>query len=86
MASGLLLKYHGPESVMKLTNKNFLTPIFQLRHGTKECQYSPDEGVIRLQIRGRQVNLVCPSSQLDSYSIDKVFNVKKRLNLIILFS
>ena len=44
----------------------------QLRHGTKECQYSPDEGVIRLHLRGRPVNLVCPTSQLESYSMAKV--------------
>jgi len=42
------------------------------KHGTKECQYSPDEGILRVFIRGRQINLICPTSQLDTYSMAKV--------------
>ena len=45
------------------------------RHGTKECHYSVEEGVIRLHLRGRQVNLVCPSSQLDTFSMAKVTSI-----------
>lgn len=44
----------------------------RLRHGTKEAQWSPDEGVLRMHLRGRVVNLVCPSPQLDIYSMARV--------------
>lgn len=43
-----------------------------LRHGTKDAQYSPEDGIVRMYLRGRTVNLICPSSQLDTYSLAKV--------------
>ena len=37
------------------------------RHGTREAAWAPEEGLIRLPLRGRNVSLVCPAQQLDSY-------------------
>ena len=42
------------------------------RHGTKDAQYSPEDGVLRFHLRGRPVNLVCAAAQLDSFSLAKV--------------
>jgi len=44
----------------------------RLRHGTRDAQWSADEGVLRMHLRGRPVNLVCPTSQLEGYSLARV--------------
>jgi microtubule-associated protein-like 1/2 len=42
------------------------------RHGTKEAQFSQEEGILRFYLGGRLVSLACPSPQLDSYSLARV--------------
>jgi len=44
----------------------------RLRHGTRDAQWSAEEGVLRMHLRGRPINLVCPSSQLEGYSLARV--------------
>jgi hypothetical protein len=42
------------------------------RHGTREAAWSGEEGLLRLHLRGRPVHLVCPSAQLDGFSLARV--------------
>ena len=42
------------------------------RHGTKDANYNPEDGILKFYLRGRPVNLICPSAQLDSFSLAKV--------------
>jgi len=44
----------------------------RLRHGTREATWSQEEGILRLHLRGRPVNLVCPTPQLETYSMARV--------------
>nr|XP_053656464.1 77 kDa echinoderm microtubule-associated protein-like [Cherax quadricarinatus] len=52
-----------------LTNLRTATPQLNLsRHGAREAQYNPDEGVVKLYLRGRPLNLYVPTSIQETYS------------------
>ncbi|XP_042226985.1 echinoderm microtubule-associated protein-like 2 isoform X4 [Homarus americanus] len=38
------------------------------RHGAREAQYNPDEGVVKLYLRGRPLNLYVPTALQETYS------------------
>lgn len=42
------------------------------RHGTKDANYSPEDGILKFHLRGRGVSLICAASQLDSFNLAKV--------------
>ena len=42
------------------------------RHGTKDADYSSEDGILKFHLRGRHVSLICYASQLDSFSLAKV--------------
>ena len=42
------------------------------KHGTKEATYNPDDGYVKMFIRGRPVQLFAPNSMTETYSLSKV--------------
>ena len=64
--SGSLASLRSPFGSQQNLNRQ------QVRHGTKEAQFSADEGILRFYLGGRLVSLPCPTAQLDSYSLARV--------------
>ncbi|XP_069179372.1 echinoderm microtubule-associated protein-like 2 isoform X3 [Procambarus clarkii] len=56
-------------SLHNLTNlRNATSQLNLTRHGAREAQYNPDEGVVKLYLRGRPLNLYVPTSVQETYS------------------
>ncbi|XP_071540935.1 echinoderm microtubule-associated protein-like 2 isoform X3 [Panulirus ornatus] len=56
-------------SLHNLTSLRTATSHLNLsRHGAREAQYNPEEGVVKLYLRGRPLNLYVPSALRDSYN------------------
>ncbi|XP_043215504.1 echinoderm microtubule-associated protein-like 2 isoform X3 [Amphibalanus amphitrite] len=52
------------------------------RHGTKDMTYNADEGVLKIYLRGRPVNLYAPSAVRDEYQLTRAVPAPKhRLRL-----
>jgi len=66
VTSGSMASLRSPFGSQQNLNRS------QMRHVNKEPQFSADEGLVRLFLRGRPINLLCPSAYLENYSLAKV--------------